>query len=130
MTERTTAEIVADLRWMEKHSDFDHEIVPEAADRLEALDAELTEFRTDAWSVRFREMAEELSSLLNLRPPCPTCNGHDFKNMGQGNPCPDCSDGRVSWERLVRVFTAVHDDRGEPLDQCCEALLQVLRSIR
>jgi hypothetical protein len=57
----------------------------------------------------------ELERIDALRPPCPTCGGRATVNADRFDhdplliPCPDCSDGRVPWERLVKVFEAVHE---------------------
>jgi len=95
MSERTTAEIVADLRL---HSNL-HPLLLVAADRLEALDAE-----NDA----FHDLAE----FDALRPPCPTCGGTRIDSkltpVQMVGFCPDCSDGRVPWERLVNFWIKHH----------------------
>jgi methylase of polypeptide subunit release factors len=55
-------------------------------------------------------------------------DGYDFIHAS----CPDCVDGRVSWERLVKVFVAVHDNP-TPLDRegiSAASLLVYLRGIR
>jgi hypothetical protein len=117
--ERSTAEIVADLRYRstslmlwENHKV--QEQLAEAADRLEALDADMrTMHRTVV-----HECCEKVVALNVLRPLCPTCGGdkQDPRQNTSARPCPDCPDGRVPWERLVNVFNAVHDP--EHLDAC------------
>ena len=86
MNKRPLPDIVADLRW-EQAARIRHE----AADLLERLDV--------------------------LRPPCPTCDGKNYKPMFVSiDPldykCPDCVDGRMSWEWVAAIATAVFDLSG------------------
>lgn len=61
---------------------------------------------------RLHDVADRLEHIVFHRPPCPTCRGtrsltngdHCYENNGQ-------CDGKVSIERLIKVFEAVHDSR-------------------
>ena len=70
-----------------------------------------------------------------LRPPCPTCDGKNYKPMITDigpNPldykCPDCVDGRMSWERMAAIVSAVFDHRYIGAD--AQEMGEYLRSVR
>lgn len=63
----------------------------------------------DSDRVPLFEAADELEYLDNLRPPCPTCGGtgnvHPERSLYDfTDPCPDCPDGRMSWEDVVGLL--------------------------
>jgi hypothetical protein len=114
--ERSTAEIVVELRAL--YGTVPARAVREAADRLEARDA--------------------------LRPPCPTCGGTAQSSITKQraigatkplvytveNHCPDCPDGRVPWERLVKRWEDVEEMATFDMTDEQRIVFDRLRSIR
>jgi hypothetical protein len=89
---------------------------------MDTTPTEVADALEDA-AARIRRNQEVLAALHALRPPCPTCGGKgeiggapddeewEYRyTWGNPEPCPDCSDGKVSWERLVNVFNALWDE--------------------
>ena len=121
---RPTSEIVADLRLKSLDSIIAQagsvalrQFVTDAADRLaelEEVNARLVEAR-DMLMESLDLRCEHLAALDALRPTCPTCGGStDVLKPHPTDPhweladnCPDCSDGKVSIERLARVFEEI-----------------------
>lgn len=101
---RSIADIVADLRTPDWTSFENLEMIDEAADLLEHLDA--------------------------LRPTCPTCDGNiriptrapDF-SAGPYKRCPDCADGRMSWDRMAAIVGRVIDIATQPQSPGTETTL-------
>lgn len=145
MSGRATAEIVADLREVDPTGRDITGLLDEAAGRLADLDAENSE-QDD----RIAELAEQnmvltdhLGTLDALRLPCPTCGGTQVvttetrdDDQGRGEvlirtssiPCPDCTDGRMSWERMAKIVAAVFDD--QPYDDDLPTEITFLRGVR
>jgi len=113
MSERSTAEIVADLQRAARTNPQQvdgNKLRREAADRLEALDARVSDLRAKV------EMYEGTLDWWNaIRPPCPTCGGRRWvpgpahSMIDRTDPCPDCTDGKASVEWMARLFTAIMD---------------------
>jgi hypothetical protein len=155
VNDRTTAEIVADLRetrvtlpvstgtrsgMTSNHTTTYTKasaLAREAADRLAELEDEqnvlLNQWR-DKWQ-------KELDA---LRPPCPTCGGIGVlvESLPGGNyprgRCPDCVDGKVSIEQLVATYNAVWDEwnwneetrRLYMTDASFHAAIHILRGVK
>lgn len=108
--ERSVADIVADLRrfagWIQGRAGS-----LEAADLLERLDARAKRLDTelDRTNERWLDLRVELERLDALRITCPTCYGIRYGVCGDDNraPCPDCTDGRMSWERMAAIATEI-----------------------
>ena len=110
MTARTVADVIADLRdWSDEpgaeENDYSRQLMLDAADMLERLDIALN----GAINAANRILAEqdaEIARLNTFRPECPTCDGskgtwaHDGPHDRWDN-CPDCVDGKVTWERMA-----------------------------
>jgi hypothetical protein len=131
---RPTGEIVADLRdaadvFQADGMIFTPDTMREAADRLTELDAEVSELRGRG------TMPNSVS-----RPTCPTCGGTqkvpgmvmlDARNgAGYGEvPCPDCSDGKMSFEWMAAIVNAVFNSATWTHHSRDEAEI-ILRSVR
>lgn len=92
-----------------------------------------------------REDADRLAYLDSLRPVCPTCGGdccvdavteHDLVHPDMTGPrgeplipCPDCTYGHMSWERIANLAVAVHTDRHN-LGHGWKSCLDHLRSVK
>jgi hypothetical protein len=118
----TNAELVADLRGFVDYYGCDPGVPMSAVDTAAAAALALEALQDDMATMHrtvVHECCETLAALDALRPPCPHCGGtRQVWNDPATDPlrrhfhidCPACSDGKVPWERLVRVFTAVHED--------------------
>lgn len=89
-----------------------------------------------------------LYDLDALRPPCPTCDGkkvvtttHRDDDQGRGEslttvrsaPCPENGgncDGRMSWEHMAAIVTAVFRYEDDQLPVTADAYRGYLRSVR
>jgi hypothetical protein len=56
-----------------------------------------------------RPLIDALDTIDALRPDCPTCGGEGELAEPLGD-CPDCIDGKVSWEQMAATWRAVHED--------------------
>lgn len=99
VTKRSVAEIVADLLvaegLAEAESGYGHATGHKIADRLQEAGL----------------LAGQAPPSDALRPPCPTCGGFEMRGMVEGIEmgldCPDCTDGRMSWEWGWAIVAAV-----------------------
>lgn len=116
MSYRPATSIVADVRNKELDYTTWRAAVDEAADELERSDGEHQQ-RLDRMNDEWNDDRIRLRELDALRPPCPTCGGtHRVRfisgsSMTDEGPvlyekdCPDCLDGKMSWEWTAELAT-------------------------
>lgn len=58
------------------------------------------------WGQAAAEMlAREVQACRALRPDCPTCHGDKVvRPFSTGNPCPDCTDGKMPLDKWVALL--------------------------